>query len=294
MIVQHFNVTTPKTEPPQAEGWEQAWHGYYEMTKCESEQRRVEYAERDSTILAKGEMTEADFERDCLLSVLADIKKTHVNMFELGAGWGRMSLALAGTIDFKVVPIIPTSYRCLAVEAEPTHYHWLQEHFEIQNISGTAVQGAVARKNGSCRFDTGAMPDSCYGQAISPLFSSRKLPSLGGIRNRISGKAIKTPVYTVDHLIKTYEFEHVDIVDIDVQGAEYDVVSGSKESIKNGLIDYWLIGTHHKDYNTSLKRLLSTTYDLIVDIDPGTLANIRNFAPVQCHDGIQLYKRKGL
>ena len=171
MIIKHFDITVPKTAPPQEEGWNPTWHGYHEMARCESKQRRAEYAERDRAILARGEMTEDDFERDCFLSVLADVEKTHVNMFELGAGCGRMSLALAGVIDFKVVPVVPASCRCLAVEAEPTHYDWIKEHFGTQGINGTVVHGAVSKKNGFCRFNINPAPDSCYGQVISPYLA---------------------------------------------------------------------------------------------------------------------------
>ena len=215
-------------------------------------------------------------------------------MFELGAGWGRMCLALAGAIDFKIAPIVPTSYRCLAIEAEPTHYQWIKEHFETQGINGIVIQGAVSNKTGTCRFNASPDPDSCYGQAISPLFSSRKLPSIAGIRNIITGRSIKVPKYTVDWLLRKHNFDHIDIVDVDVQGAECEVIAGAAESIKNNLIDYWLIGTHHKNLNDALRRSLSQKYDLVIDIYPNSMVTVNGFRPVECHDGIQLYKRKGL
>lgn len=292
MIIRHFDVKTPQTQPPHDEGWEPTWHGYYEMTKCESQRRRVEYAERDRAIWAEGQITEAEFERDCFLSVLADIKRKHVNMFELGAGWGRMSLALAGVINYRIISLTPVSYRCLAVEGEPTHYQWIKEHFETQDINGIVVHGAVSNKNGACRFNASSTPDSCYGQAISPLISHHKIPSIRTLYNLITKRTIKVPMYTVDQLIQTYGFDHVDIIDVDVQGAEYEVMLGAAESIKNDLIDYWLIGTHHRKLNEAIRQLLSPKFDLIVDVYPNSVATVNGFAPVRCHDGIQLYKRK--
>ncbi len=293
MIVRHFDVDTPKTQPPEDEGWEQGWYGYYWMTKCWSQQRRTEFAERTHAIQAKGEVSERQFEQDCFLSVLADIKRKHVNMLELGAGWGDWCLALAGVINYRVVPVTPVSYRCLAVEGEPTHYQWTKEHFEVQNINGTVVHGAVFSRNGRCQFSASPAPDSSYGQAIT----SHKLSVRESVRsfyNFIFKRTIEIPTYTVDYLIQTYGFDHVDIIDMDVQGAEYEVALGAAESIKNDLIDYLSIGTHHRKLNDKLRQLLSPKFDLIVDIYPNSVATVDGFAPIRCQDGIQLYKRKNM
>jgi FkbM family methyltransferase len=292
MIVRHFDTTTPRTKPPQSVGWQPTWHGYWEMTQCENQHRKAEYIETDRVIHKEGMITEVEFERDCLLSILSDIKHKKVNMFELGAGWGRMSLAMAGAIDFKIIPMIPVSYRCLAVEAEPTHYKWLKEHFEAQKINGIAVQGAVSNKSGFCHFDVNDEPDSQYGQAIIPIINRYNIPSIGNVINVLKKRTVKVPVFTIDQLIKLYDFDHVDIVDIDVQGAEYKVMKGAAESIGKDKIDYLLIGTHQTRFNDDLSRLLSPKFDLVVNIYPDTPGSVRGFAPVKTHDGIQLFRRK--
>ena len=55
--------------------------------------------------------------------------------------------------------------------------------------------------------------------------------------NLITKRTIKIPMFTVDYLIQTYSFDHVDIIHTDVQGAEYKAMLGAAESIKNDLID---------------------------------------------------------
>jgi len=240
-------------------------------------------------------MTETEFQRDCFLIALADIKGKHVNMFELGAGWGRMCLTLAGAIDYGVIPLTPVSYRCLAVEGEPAHYQWAKEHFEIQDINCcTVVHGAVADKNGSCRFPVDASPNSCYGQAVHGLMRSRKIPGIRSLYSLITKKTIKIPMFTVDQLIQTYEFDHVDIIQMDVQGAEYKVMLGAAEAIRNDVIDYLLISVHQRELNDALRQLLSPKFDLIVNIYPNSVGTVDGFAPIKCHDGIQLYKRKDM
>jgi len=293
MIVRHFDVDTPKTQPPQGEGWELAWHGYYRMVKCWSPQRRMKVAKRGQAAREKCEVYERDFEKDCFLSVLTDIQREHVNMFELGAGWGEWCLALAGVIDYKIIPIVPVSYRCLAVEGEPTHYQWIKEHFESQNINGIAVHGAVSNKNGTCRFSVHAAPDASYGQAIS-FHKLTVRETIWGLYNFILRKTIEVPRYTIDHLIQAYGFDHVDIIDMDVQGAEYEVLLGAAKSMNDDLIDCLLIGTHHRKINVELRRLLSPKFDSIIDIYPKSVGIVDGFAPIRCRDGIQLYKRKNI
>lgn len=228
-----------------------------------------------------------------------------------GAGWGRMSLALAGVIDYNVIPLTPVKYRCLAVEGEPTHYQWLKEHFEVQKINGIAVHGAVSNKNGTCRFDSVGEAGSRYGQTITSLITINKMPSIKKIYNFVTnGKdrieriknyynllikgTIKIPMYTIDRLIQTYGFDHVDIIHMDVQGAEYKVALGAAKSIENDLIDYLIIGTHHRDLNDKLRQLLSSKFDVIVNIYPHSVGAVNGFPPIKVEDGIQLYRRKNM
>ena len=294
MIVRHFDVKTLETQPPQDEGWEQGWHGYYLMTKIWSEEFRARRLEGVRAAHTCGELDESSFEQDCFLSVLADITRQHVNMFELGAGWGEWCLALAGVIDHNIIPVAPTSYHCLAVEGEPTHYRWTKEHFEVQNIKGTVVHGAVSNKNGVCRFNTYAGPDSCYGEAINSFTNIRKLANARNLLVRLMNRTTKVQMYTVDDLIETYNFDHVDIIHMDVQRAEYEVALGAVNSIKNDLIDYMIIGTHHRKLNDMLRQLLSPKFDLIIDLYPNSVGKVNGFAPIRCGDGIQLYKRTNM
>ncbi len=295
MIIKYFDINVPKINITKKDEWEQHWGGYQVMTKCISQQKRTRDAEKDRATRAEGKITEVDFKRDIFLSVLADIKKKQVNLFELGAGWGRICLELAGVIDYKVIPIIPVSYHCLAIEGEPTHYQWIEEHFKTQNINGIPVFGAVSDKSGTCRFSVSPDPETYYGQDINfPISTRRKIPSIRYLFDLITNRNIKIPMYTVDQLIKKYEFDHVDIIHMDVQGAEYKVMLGAAESIKNDLIDYLFICTHYRKLNDALRQLLSPKFDLILDIYPNSVATVEGFPPAKCHDGCQIYKRKNI
>ena len=287
MIIRHYDVQSPETKPPDNDNWQPTWHGYWELKACETQNRKLALLAQDKTTHSRGMITEPEFEKDCLLSILSDIKHDQVNMFELGAGWGRMSLALAGAINHKIVPMIPSSYFCVAVEAEPTHYQWLKRNFEAQQIDGVAIHGAVSNKPGKTILGINSDPAEEYGQgAISPF-------SVGGIIYQLTKKTIRVPVYTIDQLVKKHLIQRLDIVDIDVQGFECKVIQGAKDSIKNWLIDYLMIGTHNKEYNLQLRELLSGSFELVIDIPPNTVF-LEWFKPVKMNDGMQVYRRKSL
>jgi len=99
-------------------------------------------------------------------------------------------------------------------------------------------------------------------------------------------------MYTLDRLIQEYGFDNVDIVQIDIQGAEYDAIQGARNSIKKGIIDYFLINIHLDEYSNTIPRLLSEKYHLIIDLKRGKLGTVTGFPPIHCNDGLQLYKRK--
>ena len=61
------------------------------------------------------------------------------------------------------------------------------------------------------------------------------------------------------------------------------------ESIKQGKIDYWLIGTHHKKLNEKCRKLLEPYYDCVVDVMPS-----KEKMMGLCQDGTQLFRRKRL
>ena len=242
MKVNHYDFIHKNLDNQTQDGWADLPLGYRWMTKCQSSSYRTTTKELYKNIKDDGMIPGGEFQLSCLLSVIQNIHKEKINVFELGSGWGRICLNIAGAVDFDLIDCSPKSYNLLAVEAEPTHYKWLKEHFESQNINATAVFAAISNSIGKCQFDTGSSdPDAEYGQSISNMIKPNGIPSITGIFNYLSKKSLKVPMLTVDHLCEKYNFNHVDIVQMDVQGAEFDVLEGSKETIKKGGIDYFLI-----------------------------------------------------
>jgi FkbM family methyltransferase len=295
MIVNQYDFIHKDLDDQSQDGWVNMPLGYRWMIKCQSSNYSAATKELYKKIKDDGMIPGGEFQLSCLLSIIQNINKDKINVFELGAGWGRVCLNIAGAVDFDIIDCSPKSYNLLAVEAEPTHYKWLKEHFELQNINATTVFAAISNSIGNCQFDSsGSDPDAEYGQSISNLIKPNGVPSITEIFNYLFKKSSKVPMLTVDYLCEKYNFNHIDIVQMDVQGAEFKVLEGSKEAIKKGRIDYFLINIHKPEFKQSIPELLIDRYDLIVDLKQKEVNNYQDFPPIFCNDGIQLYARKDI
>lgn len=278
MDIKHYKITKPKRIISATNGWRQAWHGYYRLS--EVTQMEIEATSQERTL-----------EVDCLLSIIEDISnrgKQHIKLIELGAGWGETCMALAGAIDFKLIPHNIKSYSYLAIEAEPYYCELIEKHFLTNDLPLKVLHAAVSDKVGSCRFNQFTSSATYYGQGMTfggNFGGSRlKTMALAGY-HLLRGKTVKVPMVTVDILLD----RHIDIIQVDVQGAEDKVIEGAREGIEHGRIDYWIIGTHHVRLNQKCRQMLEPWYDCIVDVMP---SKEKRMGLKQ--DGAQLYKRKGL
>lgn len=275
MNIKHYEVNTPKR--PKIEGWRQAWYGCYRMKEATEHEIEITKQERTQEV-------------NCLLSIVDDISKrdkTHINLIELGAGWGETCLALAGIVNFKLIPHNIKTYNYLAVEAEP-HYCWLiREHFRVNKLPINLLNAAISDKVGYTRFNLRTTPNNEFGQGITfGNFAGSKLKTLAlASYHLLKKKTVKVKTVTLDSIID----KHIDIIQCDVQGVEDRVIKGTMKSIEQGNIDYWLIGTHHKNLNVKCEYLLHPWYECIVDTLPSKEKQLG-----LCQDGLQLFRRRGL
>jgi FkbM family methyltransferase len=283
MNIKHYEIVKPKVSPPEPMGWRQAWHGYYRFEKV------------TETFVASTGGKDRAKEVDILLNVISDISESgrkHINLIELGAGWGEWCLALAGIINFRLIPHNIKSYKYLAVEGVPSYCGYIHKHFIAQGLPDNVLNAAVSDEIGKCRFNMFAGKDTyyCQGMTFKGNFGGSKLKTaILALYYLLKSKTVVVPMVTVDYLMKKYDFGRVDIIHCDVQGVEDKVIRGTIESIKQGKIDYWIVGTHHKKLNKRVNEMLSPWYELLVDTEPGKERKMKF-----TQDGIQLYKRRGL
>ena len=145
------------------------------------------------------------FEWIDLLEAVA-FAKDRFSMVELGAGWGRWSARAAAACLQRGLPC-----HLVAVEAEPTHFKWMLQNFEDNGIrldDCRLVEAAVTGHDGTVGFHVGN-PATWYGQCV------------GGDTD-VSSISLETLLQGEDA---------IDLIDMDVQGAELEIVAAAGDSL---------------------------------------------------------------
>lgn len=259
--------------PPDGKGWERLWLGYYVRSESLVDATRKDF----QTMFSREVYPAYVLEVFSFLSILDEIGGDDVTLFELGAGRAPWCLALAAASRFRLVSQPPRTSRMVAVEAEPIHFRWSTEHCLRQGLNAQVLWGAVSDTVGTRRFWNDVDPAASMGQALTP------------------GGNIEVPSYSVDYLRGAQDVDRIDVMHMDVQGAELEVIKGCRESLMDDAIEYIIIGTHSKILEEQLKSSLENTHDLLVDLTlkgelrwPGIRKVFRS-----SDDGVQVWRRKG-
>jgi len=220
------------------------------------------------------------FEWIDLLEAVANAKE-HFRMIELGAGWGRWICNAAAAL--KQVNNLP--YTLIGVEAEPTHFQWMMEHLAANGVDLNCcqlIQAAVAASDGEIGFDVGDHPrwgriDDWYGQSI------------GG----------STLVKSVSLNTLLEPLESVDLIDLDVQGAEYEILKAAAHQLQKK-VKRVHIETHNRDVELGLRELFSrihwiNVYDYLCAINDSPSGeqelweNRTEFGSIKFQGGVQTW-----
>lgn len=152
-------------------------------------------------------------------------------MAELGAGWApwltRGALAARQRAEI-------ASCELLAVEADPTHYGWVLEHFRDNGLDPEAhhlLQGAVTDQPGHLRFPVITDPDVNYGASLQGAQAAQETIDVRG--------------YAIPELLDRFSGP-LDFLHIDIQGAEYDTLPPAMTLISRQ-VRAIMVGTHSKD-----------------------------------------------
>jgi FkbM family methyltransferase len=230
---------------------------------------------------------------DLLESILA--AKDEYTMMELGAGYGRWSVRAALALhQLRGLP-----FHLVAVEGEPRHYRWLEQHMVDNGIpchSRTLIQGVVSNHRDDVLFYVGSPsgegdePASWYGQAIIPAHEAidRSLTSAyegqDVIRLKSGWKAVKARSYLLTDILP--ETDRIDLIDLDVQGEELRIIASAIEAL-NQRVARLRIGTHSHEIEMGLRELLSRHgWECKTDY-PCAQTNETPWGPVEFVDGAQ-------
>jgi len=191
-------------------------------------------------------LDEEIFEWSDLIAAVRDARDQFV-MVELGAGWGRWLIRSVGVMR-RLGKDIP--FQLIGVEAEPTHFQFLNEHFHDNGVNPAAhmlINAAVSKDDGHVPFATGHARER-YGQCIvdRPIdFASHGWTEV---------KVVTTPAISLRTLLR--DVERVDLIDMDIQGAEFYVAAAAID-VLNAKVRRIHIETHGKPYEDNLRTLLA-------------------------------------
>jgi FkbM family methyltransferase len=203
---------------------------------------------------------------DLLESIKAWKPGSLYTFMELGAGYGRWSVRAAFARPLA---------RIIAVEAEPTHYVWMKQNFEDNGLKGgrfKTIQAAVSDTPGLCGFLAGR-PAEWYGQRIAEP----------GEDGRI------TPCVTLAELLKLVTL--VDLIDMDIQGAEVRVIKAGIEEL-NSKVKRLHIATHDPETEVNLRRAFHQEGWRMARDFSGGGTNATPFGLIEFQDGVQSWVNK--
>jgi len=235
------------------------------------------------------------FEWIDLLEAVENAGSTFV-MAELGAGYGRWSSrgAVAARAKGKKACLI-------LAEAEPEHAEWIREHMANNGIAEeeyTLFQAAVGASRGTMPFciempaDRGSSaPKDWYGQALVDPGTVGHLRETG---RTYMGRPVKVvdgwgsidiEVIPLPNMLAGVE--QVDFIDIDIQGAEADVVAASIKTL-NAKVKRLHIGTHSTEIEARLRAVLSSAGWVCVHDYPCQTTGVQTpFGHIDFADGVQ-------
>ncbi len=210
---------------------------------------------------------------------------------ELGAGYARWSV-----IAYYIASILrPLFTKLVIVEAEPTHFGWVIDNLEMNNINvenHEIYQGAIDDTEKIVQFEIGD-PSKCYGQSI---VNDNLVNMLYRKIRCWRQKKFKTGQYNLDVLnVKTYtlnsilsDIDYVDMIHMDIQGKEFDVLKSSADII-NKKVKRLHIGTHSVKIEENIRELmLNNNWSCLRDYKRNKI-NDTPFGKIEFGDGIQTW-----
>lgn len=189
------------------------------------------------------------------------------SMVELGAGYGRWSARAAMAARQHGIDDI----RIIGAEAEPQHAIWLRETFELNKLQepqATIIEAGVGRDFGQqyllVRFPEGQeqpLPNEWYGQELlrpdtkaiqqvpNDLYLGHQIDILDG-----GWGAIRIPIVPLSSILQNEE--DVDLIHMDIQGAELAVIESSVDTL-NEKVKRLHIGTHSRRIDGGIIQVMS-------------------------------------
>jgi FkbM family methyltransferase len=181
------------------------------------------------------------FELIFVLSAVRDAVargKRPFTMIEAGAGYGYW----LATAHRALQSLSPQPARLVGVEMVPQHVAWLRRHLAdngVPDAEVSVIHAGVSGRDGTGSFVPEPDPGMAYGQHLS-----------GGGGN----SAVPVPLVSLNTLVAPLPY--IDLLHMDVQGAEWDALSTAMPTLA-GRVARLFVATHGRLIHRKVRRLLS-------------------------------------
>lgn len=289
---------------------------YYTITNdCSSEQNASQELKEQFISTEYPSFDEGYFEWINLLESVTKAKNKYT-IIELGAGYGPHLVNAACAI--RLYHGNGFAYKLIGVEAEPTCFKWMQQHLRDNAIDPNQhqlIEAAIIDKEGEVRFQVG-FPRGFGGFIVSPAryisdparWFYRRVRwfyrGVGRVYNKIIGQKTKAAdswrvekeiekmrpqkVKTVSLNMLLQGLDMVDLIHLDIHGAEFVVLKSAREQMDNK-VKRVHIGTHNSKVEKRLRRLFHHLgWECLYDY-PGGGRRPTPYGIIEFADGVQTW-----
>jgi 2-O-methyltransferase len=127
------------------------------------------------------------------------------------------------------------------VEADPVNFKILEHSYSPANCRYPCelVYGAIAAHDGTCEFNANRSTGGGYGSIYAPNHSAL------GVDSTKWEKIESIPCFTFDTLFREQHLDHIDLLWVDIHGAEKDMIQFGQEALQHTrylfveAVDWW-------------------------------------------------------
>jgi FkbM family methyltransferase len=170
---------------------------------------------------------------------------------DIGAHMGRYTITCSKSVG--------TSGKIIAVEAHPYNFRILQHNVRLNKLKNVIALNSAAYSD-KARLKL-YLPDEDLGYTMHHSLMTSYLASK--YSKEIERRYIEVEADTLDNLLKVRGINEVNWIKIDVEGAEYEVLKGAKETLSINKRLSILIEVHGKDtYGPTIELLRSNNFNI--------------------------------
>lgn len=151
-------------------------------------------------------------------------------------GWVCMDVgACIGAISVPLWKKVGNKGKVYSIEADPSNINRLKENLILNKASSKGVFSlALYRKSGEVSL---SLVEGINGwQSLGNHLLDKQV-----VKDRMKISKIKVIAETLDNFSRKNKIKHIDLLKIDTEGAEIDVLKGSRSMLKKNLIDRMIV-----------------------------------------------------